>query len=110
MTQPTLFFRLLADADKAAALRDQTLKVSETFRVSPSTYAVDPVFFRQVPGSPFAYWVEDSVRQLFAKLPQTKAEGRAIRVGGHPGDQDRYIRVFWEVPPSERSRVRQVKG
>ncbi len=97
----SLFFRLLADADKAAALRDQTLKVSETFRVSPPTYAVDPVFFRQVPGSPFAYWVSERVRRLFQELPPFEGEGRTVRVGLQTGDDFRFVRCWWEVPPTQ---------
>jgi hypothetical protein len=70
----TLFLRVLEASDKATALRQAFLDSSA------KRFTVDPLAFRQVPGSPFAYWVSDRVRQRFAKLPKFEAEDR----GGSP--------------------------
>jgi hypothetical protein len=61
----TVFLRLLAHDDKAAALAGATGAVREGRASNPTTFAVDPASFSQVPGSPFAYWVNHAVRSLF---------------------------------------------
>jgi hypothetical protein len=107
MTQ-SIFFRLLKTPidDKGEALAAQIAGLNQSGEAD-EVFTLDPADFAYIPGSPFAYWVGDSIRQLFTKLPPVEAEGRAVRLGDHPDNQDRYIRVFWEVPPSTRSETRQ---
>ena len=107
MTQTT-FFRLLKTPinDKGNALTAQIAALNEREKAE-ETYALDACDFTLIPGSPFAYWVSDSIRQLFASLPSVESERRAVRVGDHPGSHDRYVRLFWEVPAGEHSKTRQ---
>jgi hypothetical protein len=72
--------------------------VREGHTLNPVVYAVDPVSFRQVPGSPFAYWVSDHIRRLFTELPPFEGEGRTVRVGLQTSDDFRFVRTWWEVP------------
>ncbi|GAB4463186.1 MAG: hypothetical protein Kow0031_41340 [Anaerolineae bacterium] len=74
---------------------------------APDAFTADPADFSRIPGSTFAYWVGDAVLTLFTELPLVESDGRAVRVGDHPGNQDRYIRLFWEIPPENRSKTRQ---
>ena len=79
----TVFLRLLAHDDKPAALA-QTVDRLRDGEPSPDVHVVEPESFRQVPGSPFAYWVSEKVRRLFAELPEFESEGRRLRLGGSP--------------------------
>ena len=104
----SIFFRLLKTPidDKGVVLASQVAELNATGEAEEA-YTLDPVDFSQIPGSPFAYWVEDPIRRLFVKLPAVESAGRAVRVGDHPGSHDRYVRLFWEVPAAERSKTRQ---
>ena len=73
----------------------------------PDAFRLDPTQFSVVPGSPFAYWVDETIRNLFKQMPRFEQDGRVARVGDHPGDQERYLRLFWEVNPAPRSPTRQ---
>jgi hypothetical protein len=104
----TTFFRLLKtpiDA-KGETLAAQIAELNAAGQAQ-ETFTLDPADFSLIPGSPVAYWVGDSIRRMFADLPPFEAEGRAARVGDHPGDHERYVRLFWEVPAHERSKTRQ---
>ena len=77
----TLFFRLLSHEDKAAALSEAVAAVSEGHALNPVAHAVNPASFRQVPGSPFAYWVSERIRRLFTELAPFEGEGRTVKQG-----------------------------
>jgi hypothetical protein len=107
MTQTT-FFRLLKtpiDA-KGEALAAQ-IAVLHAGGQAEETFILDPAEFALIPGSPFAYWISGSIRELYVQLPPVESEGRAARIGDHPGNKDRYVRIFWEVPFSRRSEDRE---
>jgi hypothetical protein len=93
----TLFFRLLSHEDKATALSEALAAVREGCTRDSVVHAVDPASFRQVPGSPFAYWVSERVRRVFTELPPFEVEGRWARLGAHGSNDFRYVRCWWEV-------------
>src|SRR5690242_4047486 len=93
----SIFFRLLSHEDKATALADAAAKMRES-NLDPALHVLDPSSFHQVPGSPFAYWVSERVRRKFLELPCFESQEREVRVGDHPGDGFRYLRLFWEIP------------
>jgi len=99
----TVFLRLLQAEDKAAALADAIVAVRDGEPPSLAVHVVDPGSFRQVPGSPFAYWVSERIRQLFRDLPPFESEDRRLRLGDHPSDDFRYLRLRWEIPPDSKS-------
>lgn len=94
-----LCFRLLPYADKATALSAAVGAVQEGYTLDSVVHAVDPASFSQVPGSPFAYWVSERIRRLFAELPPFESEGRTVRVGLQTSDDFRFVRAWWEVTP-----------
>ncbi len=52
--------------------------------------------FERIPGSPMAYWVSDATRAAFAaNHPISKMAD--IREGIHTGNNDRFMRFWWEV-------------
>jgi hypothetical protein len=89
-------FRLVDVEDKGDRLAEaiQSLSLAQVDRV---THVVDPMSFRKVPGTPFAYWVSDRLRHLFAQLPAFEGESRTAKRGPSTSDDFRYVRCWWEV-------------
>ncbi len=94
---PTIFFRLLSEDDKGGALIEAVAAVRDGRTIERVVHAVGSASFRQVPGSPFAYWVSEHVRGLFTRFPRFEGPGRMVRQGGVTGDDARHIRAWWEV-------------
>ncbi|MDG6251402.1 hypothetical protein, partial [Methanocalculus sp.] len=63
-------------------------------------FPTDPEKFSMVPGSPFAYWVSDQLRQLFVDLPSFEGNGRTVKQGLATADDFRFVRAWWEVNPA----------
>jgi len=98
----TTFFRLLKDSDKASALESALHDYTAGSPDEERTFRVDPEKFRKVPNSPFAYWVDDSIRDLFQKLPPFESEGRTVKQGLATADDFRFVRAWWEVDADRR--------
>lgn len=96
-----LFLRLLPHDDKATALTEAVAAVREGRTLNPVVHTVDPASFRQVPGSPFAYWVSDRIRRLFTELPPFESEERTVKQGLATADDFRFVRAWWEVSPEK---------
>ncbi|NJN66669.1 MAG: hypothetical protein HC884_08080, partial [Chloroflexaceae bacterium] len=109
----TTFFRLLHHDDKATALAAATAALRQG-TPHPDTHTVDPASFAQVPGSPFAYWVSERVRRLFAELPRFESKDRHACVTNPAGNDHRYFRTSWEIPAKFKGRatkwVNMLKG
>lgn len=88
----TIFIRLIEEQDKRAAL---LAAIGDTS--SKSVFDVSPESFKQIPGSPFAYWVSDKMRGLFAKLPVYEENGRTVKQGLATADDFRFVRAYWEI-------------
>ncbi|HBL24222.1 MAG TPA: hypothetical protein DDZ40_08910 [Deltaproteobacteria bacterium] len=93
----TLFIRLLQHEDKGAALAERISALREG-RADADVYAVAPESFRQVPNTPFCYWVSERIRRLFTELPPFESEGRTVKQGLATADDFRFVRAWWEVP------------
>jgi Eco57I restriction-modification methylase len=90
---PLVCLRLLGEENKAGALQEVASNATD-----PRYFIVSPADFRQVPNMPFAYWVSRQFRAKFEEMTLFESEDRHIRVGDHPGDGFKYLRLFWEVP------------
>lgn len=102
----TAFFRLLLDENKEASLACAVDEMRRADGILSDVYLADPASFSQVPGSPFAYWVSESLRQLFSKLPPLEANGRGARSGGSTKSDFRFLRAWWEVSITLAARTR----
>jgi hypothetical protein len=91
----TLFLRLLAEDDKEAGL-SRAIDDLAAGRENRLAYSIDPDSFQQVPGSPFAYWVGDGIRRVFASLSSFESDGRHARKGLSTDDDFRFVRCHWE--------------
>jgi len=98
----TTFLRLLKDTDKVSALESSIRSYAQGAPDPERTFRVDPDKFRKVPNTPFAYWVDDSIRDLFQKLPPFESDGRTVRVGLQTSDDFRFVRTWWEVDADRR--------
>lgn len=60
--------------------------------------------FEIIPKTPFCYWVNDKILSLFKENPPFGSEGRIACDTNPPGDDQRYIRNWWEVTAPKNSR------
>ena len=72
----SIFFRLLREDDKEAALRRCIADLQEG-RPNDLTHTVRQETFALLPGSPMPYWVSDAMRRKFQELPPSR--GTAAR-------------------------------
>lgn len=92
----TLFLRLLDSENKEDALAAALAQVRDGAAVG---FEVQPDDFAQVPGSPFAYWFSQNIRDIFQKLTPLENAPREARRGSWAGDDFRYLRIWTEVKP-----------
>lgn len=117
MTQETVFIRLLdvPAEDKGVALQAHVAAVNgdpvpgnaASLDKIGDRFAADSGNFSKIPKSPFAYWVSESMRNLYSELTPLETPERLVRMGDHPDNQDKYIRLWWEVLEMERTQRRQ---
>ena len=89
-----MYFRLVEgknELEKKEQLK-QNLKDNKWYSVLMSKYTV-------VPGNVFAYWVSTAVEKLFSYEPLSKQY--ALREGIHTADNDRFLRLWYEIDHSE---------
>lgn len=69
----------------------------KVFPVRNDRYAIlDANTFKDIPGSPIAYWASDQVRKVFRENPKL-GEIVEPRVGLQTGDNNRFLRLWYEV-------------
>ncbi|MCC8401862.1 BREX-1 system adenine-specific DNA-methyltransferase PglX [Paraburkholderia sp. MMS20-SJTN17] len=105
----TTFLRLLQDADKATALQ-QICRDFRAGRSTTETFEVDVSVLKEVPGSPFAYWISANVRSVFKRIPPFEAQGRTARAGLQTSDDFRFLRANWETEALREVWVPLAKG
>lgn len=97
----TVFIRAFeADVDDKAA----TLREAVRYSASDGTvrFEVDPMAFRGVPKSPFAYWTTTTLRGAFTGLRAFSSEDRIVKQGLATADDLRFLRLATEVTPAFR--------
>ncbi len=67
-------------------------------RRTDDIFLSDPIDFSAVPGSPFAYWVNNQVISIFTNLHSLHQEGYSIQIGASSHSDYRFLRLTWEVP------------
>ena len=75
---------------------DQPKTKEEKFLQAKDKYIAQKENFSKIPGSPFAYWVSDSTRQIFERL-QPLSEIAEPRQGMATSDNDKFLRFWYEV-------------
>jgi hypothetical protein len=91
----TQFLRLLTETNKAQALAVACTRLRQG-ETDPCHFDVAAASFDSIPGKPFAYWVSDAVRDVFAKLNSLEDGGRTARQGLTTAEDFRFVRAWWE--------------
>ncbi len=63
-------------------------------------YRANQQDFKIIPGSPIAYWISDNVRNAYQQ-GTTFAEIGHPKVGMQTSNNEKYLRMWWEVPDEE---------
>jgi hypothetical protein len=61
-------------------------------------FTINPQEFARLSGSPYCYWVSSLIIRKIAHFPRLEGNYGAVRVGLQTGDDERFLRAFWEVP------------
>ncbi|MCD8559958.1 MAG: BREX-1 system adenine-specific DNA-methyltransferase PglX [Shewanella xiamenensis] len=96
----TLFINLSSSSAKDSSLLCEIQRIKNCEH--RNTFDVDHKVFSLIHGSPFSYWVSSKVRSIFgsANFTPLESEGRDVQSGATTGDDFRFLRLFWEVPPA----------
>lgn len=65
-------------------------------------YRADATTFHDIPGSPLAYWASEAMHNAF-KLGSGIGQRCSMPYGFKTGDNDRFLRMWWECPRSEEN-------
>ncbi|MEM5866746.1 MAG: BREX-1 system adenine-specific DNA-methyltransferase PglX [Candidatus Aenigmatarchaeota archaeon] len=108
MPEETIFICLTEydDEPKKKAAWESALYAVKKNINHPIIYRVPLKDLSKIPGTPFAYWVPSNIRELFTKYPPLY-KFADVKVGLQTGDDQRFIRYFWEVKPEEIGRGRK---
>lgn len=101
---PTVFFRVLSQDDKGSVLAEAVEAVRGGRAPKAVVYSIDVASFRQVSGSPFAYWVTSNFLAMLSGLPRFEPHAGRARRGPSSGDDKRRLRAWWEVSPAAIGR------
>lgn len=96
----TIFLRLLFYQDKTLAMDNAIEAINKGDNPNNTTYIIKPRAFSQIPGSTFAYWTNARIRLKFCEFSQFESSEREVRIGDHPSDDFKYLRLSWEIPSS----------
>jgi len=91
------FFRLLKEDEKGSHLAG-IVKSIRNNQEKYSAFLIETTRFRKVPGSPFAYWISEKIRDIFHDYPKFDSNGVTAK-GLSTSDDFRFIRTWWEVNP-----------
>ncbi len=92
------FIRLLRAADRPAEL-SETISHVRDGQADDRFFEVELESLSALPGRPFAYWMEPSIRSLFLTLHPVEGHAGFAGKGHDTGDDLRFVRAFWEVQP-----------
>jgi len=95
-----VFFNLVKfERGNAKTKREALKEAVEAIRNGvecPYIHLLNQSEFKKIPGYPFVYWISDRIRELFRKYkPLMKYSD--IVVGLQTGENDRFLRFWWEV-------------
>jgi hypothetical protein len=95
----SVFFRMLLQADKASSLHRSVKAVGDAVH-DENRFLINTAKFSQLPGSPYAYWVESEAIRTLTKERQLEGNFGRVRVGLQTSNDNRFLRLIWEVSPA----------
>lgn len=94
-----VFIRGLVDKDKDKLVLSAIENI-RTGKPDANTFLTNPSQFSRLPGSPYCYWVGRRTIELLSQHPVLEGNAGSVRVGLQTGEDWRFLRMIWEVPPS----------
>jgi hypothetical protein len=98
--QHSCFLNCLSDEHKDLQLSGAIDRV-RLAEPHTSSSLVDLAEFESIPAYRMPYWVSKPWRQLFRSHPSFRDAWGRVLEGMTTGNNDRFVRLFWEVDPSE---------
>jgi hypothetical protein len=99
-TDEAVFMRMFDVGEKDSILDELVYSTNQGI-LNDRLYRVAPQTFRQIPGSPFAYWASPKTKQFFSTFSKLETSGRSARIGLSTKNDFRFVRLHWEIPPDE---------
>ena len=87
---------------------DSEKEKAEMFVSGKNRYVAEQDNFSKIPGSPVAYWASKPVYELFKNAPLSKYV--AFKEGITTGDNDRFLRLWYEVDSDNISVQNKITG
>jgi len=104
---PSIFIRLPEMEDKSFELAEEIKQIKQN-KASISKLLFQNTF-NSIQDTPLAYWLPSEVLAAFKKLKKIEGSAATIKVGLQTGDDFRFVRTFWEIPPEEITGNDQAK-
>ena len=101
------FFDLTKFSD--VDIKDHSLKLLCCGMQTESKFVISSLKILKLPGSPFLYWTPPEVMEMLAS-PNRVGNYVHIPVGIQSFNDNRLVRAFWEVPPTEKKWRPYAKG
>jgi type II restriction/modification system DNA methylase subunit YeeA len=76
--------------------KSEAEKITEFHTNSALRYTASAADFTKIPGSPIAYWVQESIRDIFANS-ESFSDRIVARQGMATGNNDKFIRIWPEI-------------
>ncbi len=98
------FFRAIVEHDRKSII-NSCVKAFNSGCSDNHLFLVNQEIFKNLPDSPFVYWVTEDDLLIFAKHFSFQDVVRDVRVGLQTGDDFRFCRTIWEVAPQDTQFV-----
>jgi hypothetical protein len=98
----TAVIRVLEERENKMSVLHEA--VHQSVNQSPVRFDIATKSIQALPRAPFAYWVRDDYRALFADNPALESQGRQAKVGLQTSDDFRFLRLWWEIPTKSMNR------
>jgi hypothetical protein len=76
----------------------------------PGVFSVRLSLLTQIPDFPFAYWIPSPWFRPFRTMIRVADEGLLVKQGMASSDNFRFVRLWWEVPPSKSKWLPYSRG
>lgn len=98
--EDTTVIRAITAANRELAI-ETSLAAWRAGREDPRLFAATRKAFSLLPDSPFVYWVDAATLGKFTSQRHFEPDIGSVRQGLATGDDFRFVRAVWEVPPAD---------
>jgi len=100
MSRAVFIKALEPEAEGKGAYLASQIQAIRTAEFEPDdVFFRDPDSFAAIPTSPFAYWVSETIRQIFEEFPPLEGNAGTVKQGLATADDFRFLRAWWEIDP-----------